>query len=155
MINPQITLKFSQRLPNIIRFWFYVDNISSACWIWKGGKGAGGYGMFRVKNKKVMAHRFSYELILGKPINKGLTLDHLCKNRLCVNPTHLEQVTLKDNILRGNSPQAINARKNHCIRGHPLYGNNLYLTKSGGRCCKQCSNISKKIRRFKNKEGLT
>lgn len=93
------------------------------CWNWKLRVTDDGYGLITHKvNGKlrvVGAHRFSYEATLG-PIPFGLTLDHLCRNRRCVNPSHLEPVTNYENWRRGNSPAAINARRTHCHRGHKL-----------------------------------
>jgi hypothetical protein len=83
-------------------------------------------------------HRYAYEALVG-PIPDGKQIDHLCRNRACCNPEHLEPVTIQENIRRGEGPQAINARKTHCIRGHALSGDNLYLVpKSGRRNCVIC-----------------
>ena len=80
----------------------------------------------------------SYELHVG-PIPKGLTVDHTCRNRRCVNPNHMEIVTQKENNARGNSPSAINARKTHCKRGHPFSGDNLYVDPGRqSRHCRAC-----------------
>jgi len=78
-----------------------------------------GYGQIRWHGRKWQAHRLVYELS-GRTIPDGLQIDHLCRVRLCVNPEHLEPVTVKENVLRGVGPSAINARKTACIRGHPL-----------------------------------
>ena len=87
-----------------------------------------------------MAHRFSYELHVG-PIPTGLTLDHLCRNTLCVNPAHLEPVTMRENILRGYSPSANGARATHCPHGHPYNERNTGITKTNGaRFCRTCHN---------------
>ena len=109
------------------------------CWIWTGvtttAPGARlSYPRFCIgKAKTVAAHRFSYELFVG-PIPDGLTLDHLCRNTLCVNPSHLEPVTNRENVLRGTGPSARNARKTVCGQGHPLTSDNVRMEGSSRRC---------------------
>lgn len=93
-----------------------------------------------------MAHRVAYELLIG-PIPAGMTLDHLCRNRLCVNPVHLEAVTNRVNILRGTSPAAIHARKVACPNGHPYSGRE----RRGTRICHTCM-AARKRRRNREKE---
>lgn len=125
------------RLPP--RFWnklcFCSDN---GCWTWGAAK-IQGYGRFMHNYKSVWAHRLSYECLIG-PIPSGLQLDHLCRNRACVNPDHLEPISRHENILRGISPSAENARKTHCIYGHELKGENVYVRPSSPekRECYQC-----------------
>mgnify|MGYP001608583411 CR=1 FL=1 len=80
------------------RFWAKVL-VGDGCWDWQASKTPGGYGSFRAADRTVCAHRFSYELLVG-PIPEGLDLDHLCRNKGCVNPEHLEPVTRRENMLR-------------------------------------------------------
>lgn len=113
------------------------------CWNWTGSRTASGYGRLKVAGKMRRAHRLTYELLVG-PIPEGLVLDHLCRNRLCVRPTHLEPVTERENILRGEGWAALNARKTHCERGHELSPDNTYVDPRGGRICRTCSHEIKR-----------
>lgn len=122
--------------PAIERFMRHVEMVTeSGCWIWTGGLSSG-YGNFHNGFTQCMAHRFSYESYRG-PIANGMDIDHLCRVRCCVNPWHLEVVTRRENVLRGIGPCAINAKKLHCVNGHELAGDNLYIW-SGKRRCKSC-----------------
>jgi len=114
--------------------------LSGDCLLWMGQKINTGYGVFGYKfGKKVLVHRFAYERLIG-PIPGGLQLDHLCRNRACVNPAHLEPVTQRENLLRGEGFAAINARKTHCPRGHEYTPENTYLLSTRNkRTCKTCS----------------
>ena len=108
------------------------------CWEWTGTMHREGYGALQHEQRKMLAHRAVYELLVG-PIPDGMTLDHLCRNRACVNPLHLEPVTLAENVRRGESPPARNARKTHCPRGHSYDEGNTYITPSTGhRQCRTC-----------------
>ena len=106
------------------------------CWGWTKAT-AEGYGVISVKNRLSQAHRIAYELWIDK-IPSGLVIDHLCRNTICINPKHLEPVTVRENILRGVGGPAVNSKKTHCIRGHLLQGDNLFVSKKGKRWCKIC-----------------
>ena len=126
------------------KLYAYFKVLPTDCWEWQAKVNKRtGYGQLGVNYKTLLAHRVSYEIHKGK-IPGGLTIDHLCKNRICINPFHLEAVTLRENILRGNSLSAINARKIYCIRRHPLRGSNLYLTPDKRRQCKICNKLRAK-----------
>lgn len=117
-------------------FWDRVAVLSEdECWIWRGALHSAGYGTLGDR----YAHRIAYELKVG-PIPQGYDIDHLCRVRPCVNPKHLEAVTHRENVLRGESKNAKNARKTHCIRGHDISAGspNTYITPSGGRNCRAC-----------------
>ena len=121
------------------RFWPKVRK-TDGCWEWLANRTKSGHGHIGTGGanpKKVYAHRVAYELLIG-PIPDGLELDHICRNPGCVNPAHLEAVTHRENVLRGFSPTAHNARKTHCKRGHEFTDANTYVSPSGGRYCRAC-----------------
>lgn len=107
------------------------------CWLWTGKLGKWGYAKARVFYRTRVVHRVIYEHFNGL-VPDGLELDHLCRNRACCNPEHLEPVTGRENKLRGTSFSAVNAKKTHCLRGHPLSGDNLYVSTKGERVCRTC-----------------
>ena len=117
------------------RFWARVKKTKN-CWVWIGGT-ANNYGTLLVNGKHTQAHRFAYELLVGT-IPKGLEIDHLCSNKLCVKPAHLEPVTHRINILRGAGWAASNARKTHCSKGHIYNLFNTHVNKNNERICRQC-----------------
>lgn len=126
------------------RFWSFTDKRGpSECWNWTGHVSSKGYARIRVRSGLVgpklfmRAHRFAYELLVGA-IPDGLTLDHLCRNRRCVNPAHLEAVPDRINVLRGDGPPARNARKIRCIRGHLFDDSNTIYRSCGRRRCREC-----------------
>lgn len=108
----------------------------SGCWQWTGRLDIDGYGGISVRGAKLLAHRFSWIVFRGE-IPAGLTLDHLCRNRACVNPDHLEPVDLRTNILRGTSLSAQRARQTKCQRGHALDGGTPRRRK-----CKTCQSVN-------------
>lgn len=131
------------------RFWAKVDRNGPVpeyaphlgpCWTWTGNT-TRGYGNFWLGHVNGKAHRFSYELAFGA-IPDGLQIDHLCRVRFCVNPSHLEAVTQRENILRSpECPASVNAHKTHCKRGHEFTPANTQAVKtlSGwGRRCRTC-----------------
>jgi hypothetical protein len=115
----------------------------SDCWIWTAGVTSNGYGRIRVGGADLRAHRHAYEVFVG-PIPDGLVIDHLCRTPLCVNPSHLEPVTVRENTLRGVGRTARNAAKTHCLRGHEFTPENTYWYR-GGRHCMECRRARKRL----------
>lgn len=103
----------------------------SGCWSWVGYLGESGYGRMSVNGKMQRTHRLSYEAFVG-PIPDGLTIDHLCFNKRCLNPAHLEAVTQHENTLRHVR------RKTECSQGHSWVDENIYVDNRGGRRCREC-----------------
>ena len=132
------------------RFAQKISVIQSGCWIWTGATSNRGYGHIWVAGKTKGAHRVAYEIVKG-PIPAGLTIDHLCRVKACVNPDHLEPTTLRVNLLRGIGPTAVNAAKTHCIRGHPLAEGHIYLR---WRVCRKCRRIRNRVWSQKNRESI-
>jgi hypothetical protein len=114
-----------------------VAKADNGCWVWTGHL-THGYAYTTVAGKQWRVHRFMYEASKG-PIPYGLTIDHLCGNKACINPAHLEAVSVAENTRRCSyAPTTINSAKVSCIHGHPLSGDNLYLAAQGYRYCKTC-----------------
>lgn len=107
------------------------------CWEWKGGGVPAGYGAIGINKRSTYAHRVSHELFNG-PIPYGFEIDHLCRNRWCVNPSHLEAVTRTTNIRRSNSLAGMRSRQTHCMWGHEFNEANTYINKRGWRECRRC-----------------
>ena len=125
------------------------------CWPWYGYIRPDGYGEIAVNGERMRAHRYMYELLCG-PIPDGLTVDHLCRNRRCVNPAHLEPVPPRENTQRafyhGRERQESDGRSTKCKRGHEQKGLNVYFAPSNGaRHCKPCRTYLEKLRRAKAK----
>lgn len=115
------------------------------CWLWTGAND-GRYGVKydREAKRQVKTHRVNYEHLVG-PIPEGYEIDHLCREKLCCNPDHLEAVTHRENTLRGNGPSAQQARQTHCKNGHPFSGDNLRITPTGVRRCRTCTREYKRF----------
>ena len=109
----------------------------TGCWEWQLYLTPQGYGRWNYRGRNGFAHRIVYEL-LTNPIPDGLELDHLCRNHACVNPEHLEMVTHRENVLRGESPHAKHARKTHCKSGHEFNEHNTYWRSPTHRECREC-----------------
>lgn len=110
---------------------------ATGCFEWQALRNSYGYGLFNYKGKLWIAHRLALQFS-GVELKEGLTVDHICRNRLCVNPAHLRQVTSKENTHAPGSlaPAAINVKKTHCPKGHEYTPDNL--TKDVKRSCKTC-----------------
>lgn len=115
----------------------YRKDAVTGCWLWLGRPNRDGYGTLKIDGKAERAHVVSFVVYKGD-VPAGLEIDHLCCVRACIAPYHLEAVTHKENVLRGNSPAALNARKVACKRGHVFTDENTYLKKDGGRQCQTC-----------------
>jgi len=120
------------------RFWKKVAvSEETDCWLWTGSTSTAGYGTFWNGEGWSNAHRWLYQRVKG-PVPEGLQLDHLCRQRNCVRPDHMEPVTSRENSLRGESLPAQNARKTHCPAGHIYDEENTYVTGRGYRNCRAC-----------------
>lgn len=111
----------------------------TGCWLWMRACFVTGYGRIVIARKLLLAHRVAYQLLRG-PIPAGLQIDHLCRQRSCVNPAHMEAVTQRVNILRGTGMSARHAAQTHCVRGHEFSPDNLYriTTRPNARVCRRC-----------------
>lgn len=159
MLKVSLTKKEKNRILSKISI-----DLKTNCWNWTGSCNSGGYGHTTFKSKCESVHRLIYAwLVKPIPRNKGRNipqLDHLCKNIKCCNPKHLELVSFKENILRGDSPSAKHARQTHCKNGHKLPDKPNYFRKNGRSaericliCRKEHENSSeRKAAQRKNKE---
>ena len=138
------------------RLWKRVRK-TRRCWLWTGGKippkrgRTAGYGVVWKDGRTKYVHRVAYELLVG-PIPNGLTIDHMCGNPLCVKPTHLQPLPIRDNILRGTNPAAENARKAHCKRGHPFDATTPGRYGRPDRACRTCQRLS--YRKHRRRRGV-
>jgi len=140
------------------RFWQKVA-LQGECWVWIAAiNKQTGYGAFSINKRMVSSHRFAYESMVGE-IPPELMLDHLCRNRRCVNPFHLDPVTAKVNAQRGaNADGGVGAAmmraKTHCPQGHPLSGTNLYRSPNKRRVCRTCRRASTERTRARRRKEM-
>jgi hypothetical protein len=120
---------------------------NSGCWLWIGGLTTNGYGKITHARKRFAVHRVVYKLTRGD-INPALEIDHLCRNRCCCNPQHLELVTSRINLLRGDGVGGKNYRKTRCKNGHELIAPNIYPNSRKRRCI-ICSRVGNAMRNKK------
>lgn len=130
------------------RFWSKVDITGDehSCWNWVAARGGEGYGRFGVGHRTRLAHRISYEMVFGD-IGAGMQIDHLCRNRACVNPWHLEPVTQQENIRRGQCG-AHQRNKTYCPAGHAYaVSARLYPGRPSARVCRTCKTDHQRLYR--------
>ncbi len=128
----------------------FIEEPNTGCWLWIAQVDRDGYGRFRWKSAKTMAHRFAYEQVLGQ-IQEGLELDHKCRTPCCVNPEHLEPVTHIENVRRGNSGKK-DREKTHCKWGHPFDEQNTGKA-TRQRVCLTCHRL--RSRRYRKTSLIT
>jgi hypothetical protein len=134
----------------------FTRGAADQCWLWAAAS-SGPYGSFRTGGEAVPAHRFAFEAFV-RPLREGEVVDHVCRNQRCVNPAHLEAISMSENTKRGRGPGVASARgraKTHCKRGHPLFGPNLYRDAKGYRGCKTCQRVKAEEWRLANRARVT
>src|SRR6266700_441189 len=124
-----------------------VQYADSGCWMWTGCT-VRGYGQMRLKGQRIYTHRASYMIFKGS-IPEGMVIDHLCRTPECINPNHLEAVTNKENLLRGEAPTIKIHRLGYCARGHEINNMNTYINPKTGwiQHCRICERENQRKRR--------
>lgn len=140
---PGLNIKVRERFEK-----HFMPVTESGCWLWMGYERPDQYGEFRIERKHQLTHRVSYELYRGS-IPRHLQIDHLCRVRQCVNPEHLELVTQRVNILRGNGASAKNPMKTQCPYGHVYDEANTNLQFYRGRVKRRCRNCHRQKERVR------
>ena len=141
-----------RKRPPIDRLLEKVIITDGGCAEWTEFVESNGYARIWVDGKNVLAHRWSYEHHIG-PIPEGLTIDHLCRTKACVNPFHMEPVTLEENVRRAEHANEFQSSKTHCPKGHPYDEMNTY-TNAGGRYCLVCKRASARAYYERNRDAV-
>lgn len=131
-------------------------DVETGCWLWVGRRNPEGYGLISGWPGGTLAHRYAYTYMHG-PIGDGLVIDHLCRNRPCVNPYHMEAVTFAENVARGAAPgQALWRPPTHCVHGHEFTDENTYRPPGDPtqRMCRQCRTRRARERRARLREAM-
>ena len=129
------------------RFFDKVKFRKDGCWIWTGCRTKeSGYGRIWYNGRMYVSHRILYTLFVDD-VQESLVLDHKCKNKICVNPRHLRQITNRENVLIGIGPTAMNYRKKSCKNGHEFTKENTRIKKDKSRYCRKCANVWKRLSR--------
>lgn len=126
-------------------------SVTTLCWISMGGVYSNGYGRFFIDGKERLAHRASYEAFVG-PIPSGASIDHLCRNKLCINPRHLEPIAQAENISRGVWSNGLK-RSDFCRNGHKYEDGSYRINKAGFRICVECKNRGWRDSYYRNRES--
>ena len=130
---------------------------TDGCWEWQGGKTATGYARFKFERRDIYAHRLAYIVFRGA-FDPALEIDHLCRNRGCVNPEHMEAVTHAVNLSRGSSPMVEHAHQTHCVHGHAFDEANTAIEHKGNlvfRRCRKCGANRARAKRHRLASALT
>lgn len=148
-----ITFRGMRGVPEWMLFWAKVDQ-DEDCWTWIGFRNRDGYGTFTRQPNTYLSHVWAYNELVG-PVPDELELDHLCRNRACVNPRHLEPVTARVNLLRGIGFTGVNARKTQCVHGHSFNVDNTIHLPNGHRKCRICDRARKRKSYYLHKAPKT
>lgn len=129
------------------RIWNRITvNSETGCWESTLSLNAQGYTQVRWKGRTMRLHRLIYTHLVG-PVPLDIHLDHLCRNRACCNPRHIEPVSGRENVMRGDGFASVNANKTHCPRDHEYDARNTYHDSTGARRCRQCARLTQNERR--------
>lgn len=134
--RPELDLSIDER------FWSRLMESESGCWEWQEYVDEKGYGRFWDGARTIRAHQYAFAALVGD-VPDGLELDHLCKNRRCANPYHLDPVTHEVNMARSDNIMLAFSDQTHCLRGHEFTTDNTYVKADGGRQCRDCSRVTR------------